>query len=134
MCEFTYCGYAKANTIKNLEVNRLNQPIECKIAGGKTLTVSETVLLSLSLTTAAGPVNIVEPVECLILKGDDEEFLVGKDVLAILGIDIERQLELLASPSSGDGEDGKEEPVVTHPNVQDGEDIDVHKAVETTCC
>ncbi|KAE9000093.1 hypothetical protein PR002_g18276 [Phytophthora rubi] len=69
--------------------------------------------LKLSLMTAAGPVNILKPVPCLILDNEDDEFLLGDDVLKALGIDIERQLELLATPSGDDGDDDEEVPEVS---------------------
>ncbi|KAE8989439.1 hypothetical protein PR002_g21447 [Phytophthora rubi] len=69
--------------------------------------------LKLSLMTAAGPVNILKPVPCLILDNEDDGFLLGDDVLKALGIDIERQLELLATPSGDDGDDDEEVPEVS---------------------
>lgn len=66
----------------------------------------------------------------MILKSGDEEFLIRKDVLAILGIDIERQLEMLASPTTADGENDQEEPVITRGKVQGDKASDVHNPVE----
>ncbi|KAJ0400435.1 hypothetical protein ATCC90586_006519 [Pythium insidiosum] len=57
----------------------------------------------------AGPVNIVEPVECLVLTCDDDEVLLGRDVLSTLGIDVERQIEQLAAPNTNDGDDTADE-------------------------
>jgi hypothetical protein len=98
------------------------------LAGGKTLEITKTAYLKLSLATAAGPVNIVEPVECLVLDTEDEEFLLGKDVLAALGIDIERQLELLAAPGRDEDGDEKEDPVIGDDAISDA---DVRRAVES---
>ncbi|GMF42397.1 unnamed protein product [Phytophthora fragariaefolia] len=75
-----------------------------RLVGGRILSVSEVVYLRLSLRTAAGPVNIHSSVECLILDGHDE-FLLGRDVLSMLGIDIGRQLELLAWSDGTDDDD-----------------------------
>ncbi|ETP03553.1 hypothetical protein F441_19495, partial [Phytophthora nicotianae CJ01A1] len=36
------------------------------------------------------------PVECLNISGDSSEFLLGNDLLLKLGIDVKRQLDLLA--------------------------------------
>ncbi|GMF34898.1 unnamed protein product [Phytophthora fragariaefolia] len=53
---------------------------------------------------AADPVNILKPVPCLILDNEEDKFLLGDDVLKALRIDIERQLELLATPTCDDGD------------------------------
>ncbi|KAE8957055.1 hypothetical protein PR002_g31288, partial [Phytophthora rubi] len=61
--------------------------------------------LQILIHTAAGPVRPMELWEVLITDVDDE-FIVGNDLLNALGIDVERQLEKLATrpedESSGD--------------------------------
>eukprot|EP00644_Phytophthora_capsici_P011964 jgi/Phyca11/106763/e_gw1.12.662.1 len=74
--------------------------------------------------TVAGPVNIHKPVPCLVLENDDDEFLLGDDVLKFLGIDVERQLELLAARNCNDGEGDEETPDVMVVG-NDAEDIRV---------
>lgn len=64
--------------------------------GGHNLTSSGQVKLNMKLDTAAGTVNVVEPVDCLVVEEDDDEFILGKYVLSDLGIDVDRQLEQLA--------------------------------------
>ncbi|KAE8955495.1 hypothetical protein PR001_g32080, partial [Phytophthora rubi] len=46
--------------------------------------------------TAAGPVEPMGLVDVLIMDVDDDEFIVGNDLLTSLGIDVGRQLEQLA--------------------------------------
>eukprot|EP00644_Phytophthora_capsici_P016535 jgi/Phyca11/123947/e_gw1.52.378.1 len=59
-------------------------------------------MLHVLINTAAGPVEPMEPVECLIVDSIDDEFIVGRDLLLSLGIDVDRQLEQLASRGGGD--------------------------------
>ncbi|KAJ8516775.1 hypothetical protein ON010_g18407 [Phytophthora cinnamomi] len=101
-------------------------PVECKLPGGKKTWAHEMTKLSLSLVTAASPVNSGKPVTCLILENNDDEVLLGDGVLKMLVIDVGRQLELLAAPSGDDREGDDEEPdVVTDSNTSD----DIRKAV-----
>ncbi|EGZ29789.1 hypothetical protein PHYSODRAFT_261195, partial [Phytophthora sojae] len=94
----------------NFEVMTLKTPIEYKLPGGEQTWAREMTKLRLSLMTAAGPVNILKPVPCLILDNKEDEFLLGDNVLKALGIDVERQLELLATPRGDDGDDDEEVP------------------------
>ncbi|KAG3095918.1 hypothetical protein PI125_g16132 [Phytophthora idaei] len=83
------------------------------------------VKLKLKLRTIAGFVHIAEPVERLIIPGDSGEFLLGNDLLLMLGIDVERQIDMLAVPfaadTDGDEFDDADEPTVEGERVQDGE-------------
>jgi hypothetical protein len=110
----------------SVEAHRLQQPIQCELVGGTTMEVSETVYLTLALRTAAGPVNINDPVECLVVDGDGE-FLLGRDVLTRLGIDVEKQLELLASTGHDEDDGMDEDPVVG----AGPDDMEIRSAVET---
>lgn len=76
---------------------RLEEPLTCKGADGKPIEVKMTVNLHLKLTTAAGSVRIAKPVECLVIPGDSTEFLLGIDLLTMLGIDVLRQLDMLVA-------------------------------------
>jgi len=73
---------------------RLEEPLTCSGADGKLIEVNMTVNLHLRLRTVAGSVRIAKLVECLIIPGDTDEFLLGNDVLTMLGIDVQRQLDL----------------------------------------
>ncbi|EEY62036.1 uncharacterized protein PITG_22437 [Phytophthora infestans T30-4] len=63
------------------------------------------VNLQLRLRTSAGSVRISKPVECLIIPGDAAEFLLGNDVLTMLGIDVQRQLDMFVANAVQNGED-----------------------------
>ncbi|KAF4134656.1 hypothetical protein GN958_ATG05677, partial [Phytophthora infestans] len=65
------------------EVKTLANPIECKLPGGKKMWASGTTMLKRFVTTAADPLNL-------------------------LGIDVERQLEVLALPSRNSGDDDED--------------------------
>lgn len=54
--------------------------------------------------------SISSPVQCLIVPGELEEFLLGKEMLASLGIDVDRELEMLASQGQYDEVDEFDEP------------------------
>ncbi|POM66817.1 Hypothetical protein PHPALM_17263 [Phytophthora palmivora] len=74
-------------------MTNLTNSIECDLPGGKGMSAYEMTRLRLSIVTAAGPVNIVHPMLCLILESASDEVLLRGDMLKMLGIDIERQLE-----------------------------------------
>ena len=98
----------------------IDPPVECSLADGKKTKISQTALVHLSLRTAAGRVNLTEPVECFVLDSDDDEFLLGNDVLKdALGIDLDRQLELLSCVEPDDGDDIPEDPVVSDQAVDE---------------
>ncbi|KAG3239380.1 hypothetical protein PI124_g15680 [Phytophthora idaei] len=84
---------------------KLEEPFTCKGADGKPIEVKMIVNLHLRLRTVAGSVRIAKPVECLIIPGDATEFLLGNDVLTMLGIDVYEQLDLLVTNAAQDGQD-----------------------------
>jgi hypothetical protein len=111
---------------------RLEEPLMCSGADGKLIEVNMTVNLHLRLRTVAGSVRIAKPVECLIIPGDTDEFLLGNDVLTMLGIDVQLQLDLFvanATQKEQDDEfDDADEPQVGSSTVlTDG----LRAAVET---
>ncbi|GMF48756.1 unnamed protein product [Phytophthora fragariaefolia] len=75
---------------------RLATPVVNTTMAKHEITCINPVYLRLLLNTAAGPVALHKPVECLVIDGDEPEFILGQDVLKQLGIDIDRQLEQLA--------------------------------------
>uniref|UniRef100_H3H5Q5 Reverse transcriptase domain-containing protein n=1 Tax=Phytophthora ramorum TaxID=164328 RepID=H3H5Q5_PHYRM len=74
----------------------LDEPVELEAVGGAVLTATQGVDVYLCLNTAAGPVRCQDPKRCLIVKSDDDELIVGRVLLAELGIDVDRELEQLA--------------------------------------
>eukprot|EP00644_Phytophthora_capsici_P009201 jgi/Phyca11/102337/e_gw1.6.1117.1 len=60
-------------------------------------------LLHVMIHTAAGLVQLAEAMPCLIIDTEDDDFIVGRDVLGALRIDVDRQLEQLASHHDVEG-------------------------------
>ncbi|KAE9160861.1 hypothetical protein PF005_g31474, partial [Phytophthora fragariae] len=79
-----------------VQAEPLQKPVVGKAVGGHDVEARESVRLHIRLHTAAGPVEPADPVTCLIIEEDEDEFIVGNDVLLSLGIDVSRQLEQLA--------------------------------------
>ncbi|OWZ09152.1 hypothetical protein PHMEG_00018188 [Phytophthora megakarya] len=71
----------------------LANAVPVKTTGGHFPRATSNVNLTLQINTAAGPVRLATPVPCLFIEEDEDEFIVGKDGLGMLGIDVERQLE-----------------------------------------
>ncbi|ETK97411.1 hypothetical protein L915_00033 [Phytophthora nicotianae] len=82
-------------------VAELDAPIVSRAIGGGMVTSTHAVDVRITLNTAAGPVRCQDAKRCLIVEADEDEFIVGKLLLAELGIDVDRQLEYLASRSVG---------------------------------
>ncbi|GMF41587.1 unnamed protein product [Phytophthora fragariaefolia] len=81
----------------------LSNAVEAVMADGRVQLCDQEVLLDLELTTLAGQVSL-HSVACLILEGAGDEFMLGRDVLKGLGIDVEQQLAQLAGPPLLDDE------------------------------
>ncbi|OWY96735.1 hypothetical protein PHMEG_00032925 [Phytophthora megakarya] len=94
---------------KTMKISKLDFPVDGRAVGGHVVCSEKPIDLKLQLCTAAGVVeieNLIEnPVECLIINDDDDEFILGTDVLKALGIDVDRQLEQLSRNSHDDGKD-----------------------------
>ncbi|KAE8879026.1 hypothetical protein PF010_g29905 [Phytophthora fragariae] len=83
----------------------LARPIVCETVGKHKILAQRSVLLQIMLHTAAGPVRPVKPYEVLVIDEDEDEFILGEDILNDLGISIDRQLEQLAERTSADDDD-----------------------------
>ncbi|OWY94319.1 hypothetical protein PHMEG_00035984, partial [Phytophthora megakarya] len=79
-----------------VKAKKLEKPVVGMAVGGHEIEAREYVELMIRMHTAAGPVEPAERIRCLIIEQSDDEFIVGKDVLLSLGIDVDRQLEQLA--------------------------------------
>ncbi|KAE8893653.1 hypothetical protein PF010_g1720 [Phytophthora fragariae] len=86
-------------------MDRLDTPILIVAVAGHEITCTASVYLRVLLNTAAGPVAIHEPVECLVINDDEPEFIMGQDLLKTLGIDIDRQLKQLVERDHDEEED-----------------------------
>ncbi|KAF1330768.1 hypothetical protein FI667_g4937, partial [Globisporangium splendens] len=74
----------------------LDKPVVSSTVGG-CIQSTHAVELFVTLHTAAGPVRCQDRKLCLVIEGEEEEFIVGKTLLRELGIDVDRLLEMLAA-------------------------------------
>ncbi|KAG4062023.1 hypothetical protein PC123_g3136 [Phytophthora cactorum] len=76
----------------------------------------------------------MDPVDVLIVDVDDDEFIVGNDLLVMLGINVDQQLEQLASRGddepSGDSIELKAGEMPFNPDGSPSSDDDIFAAVE----
>ena len=79
------------------KVEHTPKPLAYTTATEEKIETDEFVLIRISLHTAAGRVNIEEPVRCMILKEGGDEIILGDEFLQSIGINIRRQLEQLSS-------------------------------------
>ncbi|KAE9176675.1 hypothetical protein PF005_g24819 [Phytophthora fragariae] len=92
-----------------VECVEFEEPIPCTTVGGD-VEVNRAVNVHVTLRTAAGPMSIGSPVQCVIVPGELDEFIIGMEVLASLGIDVDRDLEVVASQGQPDEPDEFDEP------------------------
>lgn len=76
-----------------IKLTRLSTPLVILGIAENEIICTTSVHLRVLLNTAAGPVAIHQPVECLVIGDDEPEFILGQDLLKALGIDVDRQLE-----------------------------------------
>ncbi|KAI9980625.1 hypothetical protein PInf_009928 [Phytophthora infestans] len=79
----------------------LDTPVRSITYGGHTVVANQKVVLHILTHSAAGAKEPAEPVPCLLVNSSDSEVIIGRDLLGALGIDVDRQLEMIA----GHGED-----------------------------
>lgn len=65
----------------------LRHPLSVEVVGGATLVYRERAILDVQEHTAAGPVSIKD-IDCLV-PDEEDQFILGKDVLSSLGIMLE---------------------------------------------
>ncbi|KAG6622862.1 uncharacterized protein IUM83_09213 [Phytophthora cinnamomi] len=98
----------------------MEMPVFLERVGGDLLACKKCCDVSIMLGTAAGPVHL-RKVHCVIVEDDEEEFLLGNPTLLSLGIDVDRQMEQLASGGALNGDDGDDirgDPDIGH-DVED---------------
>ncbi|CEG41525.1 uncharacterized protein PHALS_11866 [Plasmopara halstedii] len=83
---------------KDVKILPITNPPVVKAAGQKQLTCTSMVFLDLQIRTAARPVN-VHNVKCYVLEKGDDQFMLGRDVLEALVINVKSALEQLANTS-----------------------------------
>ncbi|GMF39814.1 unnamed protein product [Phytophthora fragariaefolia] len=111
---------------------RLDNPVRNQAYGSIWVTADKKVKLHLLIHTAAGPVEPVSVVDVLIADVDYNEFIVGNDLLLSLGIDVDRQLEMLADRGSDETSGDNIELEADEPPVAatSSSDDDIFAAVE----
>ncbi len=82
------------------KVENTPKPLAYTTATEEEIETDEFVLIRISLHTAAGRLNIQEPVRCMILEEGGDEIILGDEFLQSIGINIRRQLEQL-TPKAG---------------------------------
>ncbi|KAE8912413.1 hypothetical protein PF007_g6940 [Phytophthora fragariae] len=81
----------------NEQQTLLDTPVQCLTFGSHPVVAKTQALLHVLIHTAAGPVEPAEAVPCVVVDMDDDQFIIGRDLLATVGIDVDRQLEQLAT-------------------------------------
>lgn len=111
----------------------LDEPVDILTYGAHPVMAKTKAMLHVLIRTAAGPVQHADAVPCLIADTDDDEFIIGRDLLGALGIDVDRQLEQLAAhtedKTSGDPFDLEADEPPVHPG-KSATDAEVRAAVE----
>ncbi|CAI5746321.1 unnamed protein product [Peronospora destructor] len=77
-------------------ITKLKSPVKVRVVGGAKLIAKNQVSLDVQVRAAAGPVKI-RGVKCLVLEESEDQFILGKDVLSSLGIDVSTMIEQLAA-------------------------------------
>ncbi|KAE8882107.1 hypothetical protein PF003_g33854 [Phytophthora fragariae] len=111
----------------------LDSPISIFTYDAHSFVAREKTKLHVLIHTAAGPVEPMEAVQCLIVDSKDDEFIFGRDLLGVLGIDVDRQLEQLASRDNDEMRDDPFDLEIDEPPVTSTDpvtDEDVRLAVE----
>ncbi|DAZ94221.1 TPA: hypothetical protein N0F65_001071 [Lagenidium giganteum] len=88
----------------DVKLVQLTEPRLVRTVTGQESQVSTTVDIRLGLQTAAGREIIDSPVTCHTLDTPEDETLLGRDTSASLVIDIDRELEQLASKIEEDND------------------------------
>ncbi|GMF57946.1 unnamed protein product [Phytophthora fragariaefolia] len=97
----------------SVETKILEIPIRNQTFGSRWVTADKKACLRVMTHTAVGPVQPMNEVDVLIVDADDDEFIIGNDLLTLLGIDVHRQLEQLARRNDGETSG---DPVVLEPD------------------
>ncbi|KAE9097785.1 hypothetical protein PF010_g15817 [Phytophthora fragariae] len=72
----------------------LKPPVVVKV-DGTIMSCRDRIYVDLQIETTAGPLNIAQG-SCLVLDGDEDEFLLGSATMKDIGIDVNGFLEKLA--------------------------------------
>lgn len=118
----------------SVKAEPLEVPIRNQAFGSSWVSAGSKARLHVMIHTAAGPVKPMDPVDVLIMDADDDEFIVGNDLLVLLGINVDQQLEQLASrgddETSGDSIELEADEMPFNPDGLPPSDDDIFAAVE----
>ncbi|KAE9150230.1 hypothetical protein PF005_g33521, partial [Phytophthora fragariae] len=136
--DFTIIGQSHWQQLRaidaTLEAERLDTPVCSQAFGSTWVTAEWKVKLHVLIHTAAGPVEPMDAVDVLIADMNDDEFIVGNDLLTTLGINVDQQLEQLArrgdDETSGDSIDLEAADLPFHPGQPESSDDDIFVAAE----
>ncbi|KAE9000966.1 hypothetical protein PR001_g18645 [Phytophthora rubi] len=118
----------------SVTMEKLEVPVRTQAFGSAWVTAEWKAQLQVLIHTAVGPVEPMGLVDVLIVDVDDDEFIVGNDLLVTLGIDVDRQLEQLAGhgddDTSGDPIELEADDMPLNLNEPQSSDEDIFAAVE----
>ncbi|GMF31530.1 unnamed protein product [Phytophthora fragariaefolia] len=116
----------------SVRAGQLENPVKNQTYRSNWVIPDKKAKLYLLIHTAAGPVRPTCAVDVLIADIDDDEFIVGNDLLRSLGIDFGRQLEMLANRNDDETSGDTIELEADNPPVGNAESSgdDIFAAVE----
>uniref|UniRef100_H3H050 Reverse transcriptase domain-containing protein n=1 Tax=Phytophthora ramorum TaxID=164328 RepID=H3H050_PHYRM len=118
----------------SVEAVQLDVPVRTQTFGATSVKAEFKTSLHVMIHTAARPVEPMSAVDVLIVDVDDDEFIVGNDLLTPLDIDINRQLEQLVDhgndENSGDSIELEADEMSVNPTESVSSDDDIFAAVE----
>lgn len=85
--------------VSSVTKEKFGVPMRTQAFGATEVTAESKAQLQVLIHTAGGSVGPMGLVDVLIVDVDDDEFIVGNDLLVTLGIEVDRQLEQLGDHS-----------------------------------
>lgn len=108
---------------------QLETPVYLERLGGDRLPCLRSCQVDIMLGTAAGPVHM-RNVDCVVVDDEDDEFLLGNPALISLGINVNRQMELLAAGNADDLPDDGDDILDEDPEVGHDDDDEVNSLID----
>ncbi|DAZ93922.1 TPA: LOW QUALITY PROTEIN: hypothetical protein N0F65_010124, partial [Lagenidium giganteum] len=81
---------------------KVRKPVISRAVGGQLISSHHAVDVFLTLQTTAGPVRCQDRKQSIVVETDEDDFIVGSQLIDTLGIDGKRQLEQLATNCAED--------------------------------
>ncbi|POM66203.1 LOW QUALITY PROTEIN: Hypothetical protein PHPALM_17977 [Phytophthora palmivora] len=118
----------------SVKMEKLDVPVHTQTFGATWVTAEWKAQLQVLIHTVVGPVEPMGLVDVLTVNADDDEFIVGNDLLVTLGIDVDRQFEQLAGhgdeDTSGDPIELEADDMPVNLNEHQSSDDGIFAAVE----